>query len=87
MLHGDIHHENILDFGPRGWLAIDPKRLHGERGFDFANILRDPTPAMRSRPAVSRRQAHVIAQAARARSHAPAPNGRWHLRACRQCGS
>ena len=25
VLHGDIHHGNILDFGPRGWLAIDPK--------------------------------------------------------------
>ena len=24
VLHGDIHHENILDFGERGWLAIDP---------------------------------------------------------------
>jgi streptomycin 6-kinase len=25
VLHGDIHHANILDFGPKGWLAIDPK--------------------------------------------------------------
>ena len=24
-LHGDIHHANILDFGPKGWLAVDPK--------------------------------------------------------------
>ncbi|WP_430515673.1 aminoglycoside phosphotransferase family protein, partial [Inquilinus limosus] len=23
-LHGDLHHDNVLDFGPRGWLAIDP---------------------------------------------------------------
>src|SRR3546814_13426940 len=38
VLHGDIHHDNVLDFGPRGWLAIDPKRLVGERGFDFANL-------------------------------------------------
>lgn len=42
ILHGDIHHENILDFGPRGWLAIDPKRVHGERGYDFANIFCNP---------------------------------------------
>ena len=28
-LHGDIDHGHILDFGPRGWLAIDPKRLIG----------------------------------------------------------
>lgn len=41
-LHGDIHHGNILDFGDRGWLAIDPKRLVGERTFDFVNVLRNP---------------------------------------------
>jgi len=50
-LHGDIHHENILDFGTRGWLAIDPKGLIGERGFDYANIFCNPdiewpTPAV-----------------------------------------
>ena len=42
VLHGDVHHENVLDFGPRGWLAIDPKRLYGERGFDYANIFCNP---------------------------------------------
>jgi streptomycin 6-kinase len=42
VLHGDLHHDNVLDFGPRGWLAIDPKCLVGERGFDFANIFRNP---------------------------------------------
>ena len=49
VLHGDVHHDNILDFGERGWLVIDPKRLHGERAFDYANIfcnpdLADPRP-------------------------------------------
>jgi streptomycin 6-kinase len=42
VLHGDIHHGNILDFGPRGWLAIDPKGLRGERGFDYANLFCNP---------------------------------------------
>lgn len=41
-LHGDIHHENVLDFGPRGWLAIDPHGVFGERGFDYANIFCNP---------------------------------------------
>jgi streptomycin 6-kinase len=41
-LHGDIHHENVLDFGPRGWLAIDPHAVLGERGFDYANIFCNP---------------------------------------------
>jgi streptomycin 6-kinase len=42
VLHGDVHHENVLDFGPRGWLAIDPKGLIGERGYDYANIVCNP---------------------------------------------
>jgi streptomycin 6-kinase len=45
VLHGDIHHDNILDFGARGWLAIDPKGLVGERGFDFANLFCNPDMA------------------------------------------
>ena len=42
VLHGDIHHDNILDFGERGWLAIDAKGLFGERGFDYANLFCNP---------------------------------------------
>lgn len=45
VLHGDLHHDNVLDFGDRGWLAIDPKRLWGERGFDYANIFCNPEQA------------------------------------------
>lgn len=32
----------MLDFGDRGWLAIDPKGLIGERGFDYANLFCNP---------------------------------------------
>jgi streptomycin 6-kinase len=42
VLHGDIHHDNILHFGKRGWLAIDPKGLIGELGFDYANLFCNP---------------------------------------------
>ena len=49
-LHGDLHHGNVLDFGARGWLAIDPKHLIGERGFDFANIFINPDLAEPTRP-------------------------------------
>jgi streptomycin 6-kinase len=31
VLHGDMHHHNVLYFGSRGWLAIDPKGLIGDR--------------------------------------------------------
>jgi streptomycin 6-kinase len=64
VLHGDLHHGNILDFGPRGWLAIDPKGLRGERGFDFANLLRNPDFETATAPGRLARQAAVIAEAA-----------------------
>jgi len=42
VLHGDFHHDNVLDGAERGWLAIDPKGLIGERGFEYANLFRTP---------------------------------------------
>ncbi len=50
VLHGDIHHQNILDFGGRGWLAIDPKGLFGERGFDYANLFCNPDETTATAP-------------------------------------
>ncbi|QGM10152.1 APH(6) family putative aminoglycoside O-phosphotransferase [Stenotrophomonas maltophilia] len=41
-LHGDLHHDNVLDSGPRGWLAIDPKRLLGDRAFDYTTMFSNP---------------------------------------------
>lgn len=64
VLHGDLHHGNVLDGGPRGWLAIDPKRLVGERGFDYANILRNPDDKAALSPGRFSRQVDVIAEAA-----------------------
>jgi streptomycin 6-kinase len=49
-LHGDLHHENVLDFGERGWLAIDPHGLLGETTFDYANIFTNPDLSDPSRP-------------------------------------
>jgi streptomycin 6-kinase len=62
-LHGDLHHGNVLDFGPRGWLAIDPKGLLGERGFDFANILCNPDLELSTAPGRLARQVGVVADA------------------------
>ncbi|OCA81589.1 hypothetical protein A8F94_22230 [Bacillus sp. FJAT-27225] len=38
LLHGDLHHENIL-LAERGWLAIDPKGVAGSRYFDVVSFL------------------------------------------------
>jgi streptomycin 6-kinase len=64
VLHGDIHYGNVLDGGERGWLAIDPKGLLGERTFDFVNILRNPDAAVALTPGRFGRQAEVLAAAA-----------------------
>lgn len=69
VLHGDLHHDNVLDFGARGWLVIDPKRLIGERGFDFANIftnpdLADPSQPVSTVPGRFARRLDVVVQAA-----------------------
>jgi streptomycin 6-kinase len=40
-LHGDLHHDNIVH-GQRGWLAIDPKGVLGDPGFDAANLFYNP---------------------------------------------
>jgi len=66
VLHGDLHHGNVLDGGgARGWVAIDPKGLVGERCFDFANIFCNPDLETATAPARLARQANTVAAAAR----------------------
>lgn len=64
VLHGDVHHGNVLHFGERGWLAIDPKGLVGERTFDYANLLCNPSPAIALRSGRLERQFAVVTDAA-----------------------
>jgi streptomycin 6-kinase len=64
VLHGDVHHGNFLDFGNRGWLAIDPKGLVGERGFDYANIFCNPGLEVATAPGRLARQATIVAKVA-----------------------
>lgn len=49
LLHGDLHHFNILSSG-RGWLAIDPKGVIGPRGYEAAPFLLNPIPDWPYRP-------------------------------------
>ncbi|MBM3468786.1 MAG: streptomycin phosphotransferase [Alphaproteobacteria bacterium] len=43
LLHGDLHHENILSF-EEGWVAIDPKGVWGEPAFEVGAFVRNPVP-------------------------------------------
>ena len=63
VLHGDIHHGNVLDFGDDGWRAIDPKHVTGDRAFDLANILCNPGASIALAPGRLERQLAVICEA------------------------
>lgn len=65
VLHGDLHHGNVLDAGERGWLCIDPKGYIGERGFDYANIFCNPDYLTATQPECFERRVTVVAEAAR----------------------
>jgi streptomycin 6-kinase len=43
LLHGDLHHDNVLYDQDRGWLAIDPKGVIGEVAYETGAMLRNPT--------------------------------------------
>lgn len=42
LLHGDLHHGNILAARRAPWLAIDPKGLVGDPGYEIAALLYNP---------------------------------------------
>lgn len=64
VLHGDLHHDNVLDFGEKGWRAIDPKKLYGDRAFDYANIFCNPDLATAAHPDNFKQRLQTIVTAA-----------------------
>ena len=42
LIHGDLHHDNLLSSGDAEWLAIDPKGRLGERAYEVAALVRNP---------------------------------------------
>jgi streptomycin 6-kinase len=50
VLHQDSHTGNMLLDEHRGWLAIDPKPLVGERAFDCAALVRDRRRELMAEP-------------------------------------
>lgn len=61
VLHGDLHHENILYADDkRGWLAIDPKRLYGDKAFEYANLFCNPNAKIALTPGRMQQQLSVV---------------------------
>ena len=42
LLHGDLHHDNILYDNAHGWVAIDPKGYVGEPAYEAGAWIRNP---------------------------------------------
>jgi streptomycin 6-kinase len=49
LLHGDLHHFNILT-SQRGWVAIDPKGVVGDPAYETAALLHNPWDRIMTRP-------------------------------------
>jgi streptomycin 6-kinase len=60
VLHGDLHHHNILDGADRGWLAIDPKGLVGESTFDYTMLFCNPDDETALKPSRLAKQVQVV---------------------------
>lgn len=47
VLHGDLHHDNILSATREPWLSIDPHGWVGDPGYDVGALLYNPDPDLR----------------------------------------
>lgn len=64
VLHGDLHHFNILAAKRQPWLAIDPKGVVGEPAYETGALLRNPMPDLLAKPRPERLSARRMGQLA-----------------------
>ncbi|HET8908203.1 MAG TPA: aminoglycoside phosphotransferase family protein [Ktedonobacterales bacterium] len=65
LLHGDLHHWNILAAERVPWLALDPKGVAGEPAYEVGALMRNPAPQVFSWPnpnRLLRRRADILAE-------------------------
>jgi streptomycin 6-kinase len=60
LLHGDLHHWNILSATRQPWLALDPKGVIGEREYEIGALLRNPWNEIQTHPEMKRIQARRV---------------------------
>jgi len=56
LLHGDLHHFNILTAEREPWLAIDPKGIVGEPAYEVGALLRNPNQEIATNPKILARR-------------------------------
>lgn len=61
LLHGDLHHFNILAAEREPWLALDPKGLVGEAAYDVGALLHNPVGGYLDVPDPGRKLARRVA--------------------------
>jgi streptomycin 6-kinase len=66
LLHGDLHHDNILSAERAPWLALDPKGVIGEPAYEVGALLRNWLPQLLERPDPGRVMARRVDQLAEA---------------------
>lgn len=64
LLHGDLHHFNILAAERQPWLAIDPQGVAGEPAYEVGALLRNPFPQLPPPDELTRIQARRVEQLA-----------------------
>lgn len=64
VLHGDLHHWNIVQAERQPWLALDPQGVVGEPAYEVGALLRNPYPEIMTWPDARQVQARRIAQLA-----------------------
>jgi len=50
LVHGDLHHDNVLSSHRDGWLAIDPKGIAAEPAYETAAMIRNPYEKLKDLP-------------------------------------
>jgi streptomycin 6-kinase len=64
LLHGDLHHDNILSNGENEWLVIDPKGVIGDPAYEAARFQHNPMPrflSLENPLAVAERRSDILA--------------------------
>ena len=63
LLHGDFHHYNVLSAKRAPWLAIDPKGMLGDPGYEIGPFLLNPNQeSWYLNPVVLRRRLDILAE-------------------------
>jgi streptomycin 6-kinase len=62
ILHGDLHHFNILSAEREPWLAIDPKGVVGEAAYEAGALLRNPLEDMSQYPHILKRRIAILSE-------------------------